>query len=297
MLTRAGLGRLLIFDRDFVESTNLQRQTLFDERDAAAALPKAIAARRRLERINSEVQIDAQVVDLTAHNLPRLLKEAEIVVDASDNFEVRYLLNDWAFQQDTPWIYGACVASYGIAYAFQPGRTGCLQCLFPEPPGAGSLDTCDTAGIIAPVVHAVASFQVAQVLKLLAGEPVPPNLFHCDVWEGTWRCRRLEVEDRSRCRCCGLREFRFLKGSAGDRLVRLCGRDAVQISPAGAGGVDFGEIRERLARTAQIQANEFMLRIRVEGYEISLFPDGRSIIRGTDDPVRARSLYARYIGR
>ncbi len=297
MLTRAGLGRLLIFDRDFVESTNLQRQTLFDERDAAAALPKAIAARRRLERINSEVQIDAQVVDLTAHNLPRLLKEAEIVVDASDNFEVRYLLNDWAFQQDTPWIYGACVASYGIAYAFQPGRTGCLQCLFPEPPGAGSLDTCDTAGIIAPVVHAVASFQVAQVLKLLAGEPVPPNLFHCDVWEGTWRCRRLEVEDRSGCRCCGLREFRFLKGSAGDRLVRLCGRDAVQISPAGAGGVDFGEIRERLARTAQIQANEFMLRIRVEGYEISLFPDGRSIIRGTDDPVRARSLYARYIGR
>lgn len=296
MLTRAGVGRLSVIDRDFVEVGNLQRQTLFTEEDAAAGTPKAIAARRRLSAVNSEVEIDARVADLVAENAHRLLTGTDLIVDAADNFEARFLVNDWAFQQKVPWIYGACVSSYGIAFAFQPGRTGCLQCLFPEPPRAGSLDTCDTAGVIAPVVHAVAAFQVTQALKLLVAGQASPQLLQCDVWQDFWRTRPIRRSADPDCRCCGRREFRFLTGGEGDGTVRLCGREAVQVTPAAGSSVDFGEIRTRLERLARVETNEFLMRIQVDGYEISLFPDGRSIIRGTDDPAQARSLYARYVG-
>ncbi len=297
MLTRAGVGRLTLIDRDFVEPSNLQRQCLFDENDAAEALPKAEAARRRLSAVNSRVEIEARTADLVAGNVHPLLEGAQLIIDGSDNFEARYLLNDWAFQQGVPWVYGGCVASSGIGFAFRPGKTGCLQCLIPEPPPAGSLETCDTAGILAPAVHAVASFQVAEALKLLVGEEFESRLFRCDVWTGQWRCLPLPSSRREDCPCCGRREFRFLRARAADRTVRLCGRDAVQISPPGTHTVDFARLEAKLAPTARVRHNEFLMQIEVDGYDISLFPDGRSIIRGTDDPARARSIYARYVGR
>ncbi len=295
MLARAGVGRLDLIDRDFVEDSNLQRQTLFCEADAKNGSPKAVAAAAALRAINSEIEVVGHVDDLNPENIETLCSQCDLIVDGTDNFDTRYLINDLAWKRTIPWVYGGCVGSGGVAFAFQPGKTPCLQCLFPEVPAPGSARTCDTAGIIAPTVHVVAAYQVTQALKLICGLEAE-GMLRFDIWDDDWRWARLGGQPDSNCRCCGAREFRFLNGE-GDRLVRLCGRNAVQVSPPGEVAIDFPRLAERIGKTGQANFNEYMMRIEVDGYEIALFPDGRSIIKGTDDPLKARSVYARYIGR
>ncbi len=296
MLTRAGIGKLTLIDRDFVEESNLQRQSLFTEKDAHQGLPKAAVAERELRAINSDVEVEGVIEDVTCQNIDRLCRDSDLIVDGTDNFETRFLINDFAVKEKLPWIYGACVGSYGVAFAFQANRSACLQCLFEQPTDVGTTETCDTAGILAPIVHVIAAFQVAQSLKILVGESPPQEILQIDVWTGTWQTIPAEKARNQQCRCCGKRQFHFLEGQEHKRLTRLCGRNAVQISPPRPTHSDFQKISKRLEKSAQIDLNEHLLRIRVDGYEIALFADGRSIIRGTDDFTEARALYAKYIG-
>ena len=296
LLVRAGVGHLQLIDRDFVEESNLQRQSLFTESDVRAGLPKAIAAQTALQSINSQVGIEGIVQDLSFENVEDLCRKADIIVDGTDNFETRYLINDFAVKVGKPWVYGACVASYGTAFLVRPGSTSCLQCLFPEPPPLGSVETCDTAGVIGPVVHAVASFQIAQTLKVLVGLTPEQHLLKVDVWEDHWHLLSAAGARNQECACCSRREFRFLEALEKSNLMRLCGRDAVQVHPGRMTQLDFPQLSQRLEKTGTVRYNEHMMRIRINGYEIALFPDGRSIIKGTKDFSEARAVYARYIG-
>ncbi|MGH9340576.1 MAG: ThiF family adenylyltransferase [Acidobacteriota bacterium] len=300
MLVRAGVGHLRIIDRDFVEESNLQRQSLFIEADVRSGIPKAIAAQKALQAINSGIKIEGRVEDVTFENIGPLCDGADILIDGTDNFETRYLVNDFAVKNSVPWIYGACVGSYGISVPFLPG-TFCLQCFFEQPPDAGTLETCDTAGILSPAVHAVAAYQVTQAMRILvksgSKEDGPSvRILQFDLWEDSLRLLWADKIRNPDCPCCGKRQFRFLEGSAESRLVRLCGRNAVQVKPRQSGRLDFSELAKRLERTARVRFNQYMMRIEVNGWEIALFPDGRSIIKGTDDFAEARSVYARYIG-
>ncbi len=297
MFTRAGVSRLTLIDRDFVEPSNLQRQSLYTESDAEQGLPKAECARRVLEGINSEVSITSHVTDLN-HGNAHLLAGHDVLIDGTDNFSTRYLLNDYAWQCRIPWSYAGCLSSHGMSFLFRPGQTPCLRCLISEAPAPGTLDTCDTAGIIAPAVHAVASFQVAQVLRLLVGNELEPRLFQFDVWDDQWRTIHVRAPPDPDCDCCGKSNFVFLKGGANeDRITSLCGRDAVQIVPARSYELNLEEMSGRLATAARVICNDYLLRIFLPRQEITLFRDGRAIIKGTDDPAVARSLYDRYIGR
>lgn len=296
MLVRAGIGSLRIIDRDFVEESNLQRQSLFVEEDAREGLPKAAAAEKALRAINSDVEIQGCIQDVTWENLDSLCRDFALVIDGTDNFETRFLINDWAVRCGVSWIYGACVASYGTAFAFRPKQTPCLRCLLEKPPELGRTETCDTAGILAPAVHVVAAFQVAQALKILVGQDPLPEMLQVDVWQGQWRTLRVTQVPDSECPCCGRGEFEFLSGREKARSTRLCGRGAVQVSPSPGTRIDFEELGRRLQKSAQVDVNSYLMRIRVDGYDIALFRDGRSIIKGTDDPVQAKAIYARYIG-
>lgn len=296
MLVRAGVGSLTLVDRDFVETSNLQRQSLFSEEDAASALPKAVAAAAALQRINREVEIVTQVQDLRPDNIAGLLQGAELILDGTDNFETRFLLNDFAVREKLPWVYGACLGSYGTALAVEPGRSPCLRCLCESPPSPGSLETCDTAGILSPIVHLVASFQVVQCLKILVGESPSREILQVDLWKGEWRSTPSPSAPSPDCPCCVRHQFEFLEGHAAGRLTRLCGRGAVQVYPAGAGSVDLEKISRRLSRRGRVQCNPYLLRAWINGYEIALFPDGRSIIKGTEDAGEARAVYSKYIG-
>lgn len=296
MLTRAGIGKLTVIDRDFVEYSNLQRQSLFKEEDAHQGLPKAAVAERELGAVNSDVEIEGVIEDVTWQNIDKLCREHDLIMDGTDNFETRFLMNDFAVKKEIPWIYGACVGSYGVSFAFQPKVTACLQCLFEQPTDVGTTETCDTAGILAPIVHVIAAFQVAQGLKILVGESPDREILQVDVWSGKWQTISAEEARCRECRCCGRHQFHFLEGQENRRLTRLCGRNAVQISPPQPTRSDFQQISRRLEKSAQIDLNEYLLMIRVDGYEIALFADGRSIIRGTDDFTEARALYAKYIG-
>ncbi len=295
MLARAGVGRLSLIDRDFVEESNLQRQSLFKESDAEEQIPKAVAAQRELKLVNKKVTVKATVADLTFENIRELLGLPDLILDATDNFETRFLINDFAVEQQRTWVYGGCVSSHGTAFVFRPGQTPCLQCLFSEPPQRGVVETCDTAGVIAPIVHLVSAFQVAQCLRLLSGSEPCAEILQADIWSGQWRLSPAPAPVPS-CRCCQQREFRFLSGEGHDKLTKLCGRNSVQVRPATIQTVDFATLRRRLAETGRVTENQYLMRIDVEGYEISLFPDGRSIVRGTDSPERARAVYAKYIG-
>jgi molybdopterin-synthase adenylyltransferase len=294
MLVRAGIGRLTIVDRDFVEESNLQRQSLFTEAHAAQNLPKAAAARETLASINSEVEVRGLVVDLIPENVHDLCRDAGVVVDGTDNFETRYLINDWCVKERTPWVYGACLGAYGVSFVIRPALGPCLQCLFQSPPEAGSFETCDTAGIIAPIVHLVSAWQVTQTLKLLVGQDVSEQLLVADLWRD--QLRTVPIRRDVDCACCQARRFEFLEGEGIGRSIRLCGRNAVQVSPGVESRVDFETVAQRLADTGIIRFNGYMMRIQVEGYDISLFPDGRSVIKGTEDPAEARSIYSKYIG-
>ena len=291
-LARAGVGRITIIDRDYVEPSNLHRQWLFEESDAEEALPKAAAAARRLASINSSVVVRARVADLTAANVEELLGGACVIVDGTDNFEARFLINDFAVSRGIPWIYGAAVASYGIAMPVLPGRGPCLRCVYPAPP-SGVQPTCETSGVLNVVVSAVASIQVADALKILAGraETLLPRITTMDVWNGG--IRQIDAPPRDPdCPACARREFPYLVDSNRSPVV-LCGRDAVQVEGR---PLDLADLRARLAALGEVRANEFALRFAAPPFEMTIFPDGRAIIKGTSDAGVARSLYARYIG-
>ena len=293
-LARAGVGRLRIIDRDFVEWPNLQRQFLFEEADAAEALPKAVAAARRLARVNSEVELEPMVADLVPSNTHELLENIDLILDGTDNFETRFLINDAAVEANVPWIYGAAVGSYGIKMAIVPGRTACFQCVYPEAP-QGAQPTCETEGVLGPVTAAIAALQVADALKILAtgADSVEARITTIDVWSGCIRQVAPPARD-PHCPCCVRREFTYLDGSR-RAPISLCGRNAVQIHER-ARPVDLPELARKLGAVAPVRANEFALRVALDPYELTVFPDGRAIIKGTTDVGVARSLYARYVG-
>ena len=296
LLVRAGVGRVRILDRDFVEPSNLQRQTLFDEDDARAALPKAVAAERKLRAINGSVAVEGVVADLNPRNAAELLSGFDLILDGTDNFETRFLINDYAVESATPWIYAAAVASYGITTVIRPGLTPCLACLLESSiNGHGLEETCDTVGVLGPIVNLIASLEVAEALKLLAGREsaLHGRLISCDVWTGHFQSVR--VARNSACRACARRDFAYLAGQAQPHIT-LCGRDSVQIHERGR-TLDLNALQQRLVATvADVRHNEFLLSFRVEPYQMTVFADGRAILKGTKDPAVARSLYARYIG-
>ena len=293
-MARAGVGRLRIIDRDFVEWSNLQRQFLFEEADAAEALPKAVAAARRLARVNSEVVVEPMVADLTAANVEDLFENIDLILDGTDNFETRFLINDAAVERGIPWVYGAAVGSYGIKLAIVPGRTACFRCVYPEPP-KGAQPTCETEGVLAPVTATIAALQTADALKMLAlgADAVTARITTVDVWTGAIRQVAPPARDAD-CPCCVRREFVYLDGSR-RAPISLCGRNAVQIHERSR-PVDLPALAERLGALAPVRANEFALRVALDAYELTVFPDGRAIIKGTTDVGIARSVYARYIG-
>jgi molybdopterin/thiamine biosynthesis adenylyltransferase len=294
LLARAGLGRLRIIDRDYVEPSNLQRQSLFDEADAAESLPKAIAAARKIRAFNSQIVVEPEVADLTPDQVEALLAGTELILDGTDNFETRYLLNDFAVKHSLPWIYTAAVGSYGVTLNVLPGKTACLACIFPDSP-KGTLETCETAGILNSAVNLAASLAATEALKLLvgAGDRLRRTLLSFDVWSN----QRTEVgaaKPRAGCRACGERDFIYLAG-AGRPHITLCGRNSVQIHERHR-PVDLAEMSQRLQPHGAVRHTDFVLKFWREPYEMTLFPDGRAIIKGTSDTAIARSLYARYIG-
>jgi adenylyltransferase/sulfurtransferase len=302
-LVRAGVGMLRIVDRDVVERSNLQRQTLFDEADADGGVPKAVAARRRLGQVNSLVAVEAVVADFFAGNAEEL-GDVDLILDGTDNVETRYLVNDLAVRRGVPWVYGACVGTEGRTMAVLPGQSPCLRCLFPQPPGVGELPTCDTAGVLGPVAAIVASLQSVAAIKLLSGnaDAVAREMLVIDAWAN--RIRSIDVGDGRRADCvtCGRREFEFLDAAKARRPVSLCGRNAVQVMPAERAGLELDAVAKRLAPFGVVTRTPYLLRLDLAGeadqavLQLTLFPDGRLIVSGTSDVERARSIYARYIG-
>jgi len=295
LLVRAGVGRLRILDRDFVEPSNLQRQILFDEADAREALPKAVAAERKLRALNSEIAIEGVVADLNPGNIGELLSGFPLILDGTDNFETRFLMNDFAVQSGIPWIYAAAVASYGLSFVVRPGQTACLACLLESEGALGLEETCDTVGVLGPIVNLVGSLEAGEALKLLSATEsnLHGRLISCDVWSGHFQS--VQPERNPKCRACGLREFSYLEGQAQPHIT-MCGRDSVQIHERGR-TLDLPALEQRLSSTIPgVRQNGFLLRFRIAPYEMTVFCDGRAILKGTKDPAVARSLYAKYIG-
>jgi adenylyltransferase/sulfurtransferase len=293
LLARAGVGRLTVIDRDFVELTNLHRQLLFDEADAASALPKAEAAARRLRRINSEIEVVAKVADVTVQNVEGLLEGADLVLDATDNVETRYLVNDACVKRGTTWIYGGALGVEGTVMAFVPGGP-CLRCLFDEPPPPGALPTCDMLGVLGPTPVIAAALQVTEALKILAGKAPFPGVVAFDLFATAFRA--IKVQKNPQCPCCVQRRFEFLEGRAASGAISLCGRNAVQIRPADDRPVDLDALAARLSGAGKLTNNGSLLRLEVGPHTLHVFLDGRAIVKGTDDPAVARALYARYVG-
>lgn len=297
MLARAGVGTLRIVDRDFVEFTNLQRQTLYSESDANVRMPKAAAAKKRIGEINSQITVEDVIADVNNSNIESLLDGCDLVIDGTDNFQVRYLVNDACVKHGKPWIYGAAVSSYGTTMTVIPGETPCLRCVFEEMPDAGSSPTCDTAGVIMPIISSVSAVQVAEALKLLTGKrnALHGSLMQIDVWQNDWRKIKLAGPNPD-CVACGRKRFEFLDAEFQEFAAVLCGRNAVQIAPPKAVKLDLHELRSRLCFVTYVESNEYLVRITPDVYEMTIFADGRAIVKGTDDVSVARSLYAKYIG-
>lgn len=296
LLARAGTGHLTLVDRDYVEQSNLQRQVLFDEADAAAGLPKAEAARRQIGRFNSEIRVTAHVADLVPANIHTLLDGSELVLDATDNFETRYLLNDYAVEQAKPWIYAGAVGAYAVSMNIVPGDTACLACLFPAPP-TGLVETCDTAGILGMAVNLAASIEAAEAMKYLTGNraAMRRTLLSHDLWSNERSELRAAGAPRPGCRVCGpARDFMHLRGE-GRPHITLCGRNSVQIHEH-ARPVDFATLAARLEPHGTVRWNELLLRFARGSHTLTVFPDGRTLVQGTTDVGQARSLYARFVG-
>ena len=294
LLARAGVGTMRIIDRDYVEPSNLQRQTLFDEADAADSLPKAVAAERKIAAFNSEIQVTGDVADLTPENASALLGSADLILDATDNFETRYLINDFAVKQGKPWIYAAAVGSYAVTMNVIPGETACLSCVFPAPP-EGTVETCETAGILNSAVNLVGSIEVTEAIKFLVGarDKLRRTLLSFDVWSNE-HAEIAAARPRPGCQTCQQHNFVHLAGERRPQIT-LCGRNSVQIHERNR-PVDFGEMTSRLTPHGTVKHNDFVLKFWREPFELTLFPDGRVIIKGTTDTAVARSLYARFIG-
>ena len=298
LLVRAGIGTLRLIDRDFVELSNLQRQSLYSESDARENLPKAVAAERRLIAINSAARVEGIVTDLTAENARDLLSGFPLILDGTDNFETRFLINDASIALNVPWIYAAAVASSGVTMTIFPGETPCLACLLESDGaqlGAGTEETCDTAGILNAAVNVIASIEATEAMKILIGDRngLHGRLISFDVWRNEFRAIR--AARNPECLACAREEFRYLEGEAQPHIT-MCGRDSVQIHERGR-HLDLAELNRRLGATAsEVRGNDFLLRFRVNSYQVTVFPDGRAIVKGTRDPAVARSLYARYIG-
>jgi molybdopterin/thiamine biosynthesis adenylyltransferase len=294
LLARAGVGILTLVDRDLVEESNLQRQVLFDEADARESLPKAEAARRKIAQFNSRTDVRAHVADLVPSNIHTLLGDAAIVLDATDNFATRYLLNDYAVQQGRPWIYAAAVGAYAATMNILPGETACLACLFPKPP-AGMVDTCDTAGILNTAVNFAASVEVTEALKFLVGaqDKMRRTLLGRDLWSND-QAEISAAAPRAQCSVCQLRDFAHLRGEHQPQIT-LCGRNSVQIHEHHR-PVDFAEMQRRLEPHGKVNFNQLLLRFERGDYTVTVFADGRALVQGTTDITLARSLYARFIG-
>lgn len=295
-LVRAGVGRVTLVDRDVVEEGNLHRQILFDEHDAANGTPKAVAAAARLSRANSQVQVHALVADVTAANVGALVEQVDVVVDGTDNFATRYLINDACVKLKKPWVYGGVIATTGMVLRVVPSVTPCFRCLFPQPPGPAQAPTCETAGVLGPVVGVVGALQASEAMRLLAGATArDAALVSIDVWD--LRATRVAVgEPEPACRACGAGQFDFLEQKLGLESFRLCGSDAVQIAPVDRGAVDLADLAERVRDLGLVTANEHIVRLRTGAYELTVFADGRTVVKGTGDEQLARSLHARYVG-
>ena len=300
-LTRAGVGFLRVVDRDYVELSNLQRQVLFDEHDVADRLPKAVAAAEKLTRINRDVTIEPIVADIDHTNILQFANQVDLILDGTDNFEVRFLINDASLETGIPWVNGGCIGSHGQAMTIFPGETACLNCLIPTVPDPGTTETCDTAGILGSAVNVIASLQVVDALKILSGrrELVSPTLTVVDVWDGTYR--RMSVKDlreRSNCTACVQGERLWLSGTKGSQTTVLCGRNAVQVSPPIKVSLSFEDLEAKLQGTGEVSHNSYLLRLILKDpdYDVTVFRDGRAIVKGTEDIGVAKALYARYIG-
>jgi adenylyltransferase/sulfurtransferase len=295
LLARAGVGRLVLVDRDFVELNNLQRQLLYDEEDAQQRLPKAEAAARHLRRVNSSIRIEPQVADATARNIVDLVAQADVVLDATDNVETRYLVNDACVSAGRPWVYGGAVGTSGVVLAVRPGEGPCLRCVFPEPAPPGTLPTCDVAGVLNAAPVAIAALQVVEATKILLGvSPEDHRLHSFELWSPSFRS--VKVRRESACRCCGARDFEFLRAQHNSTATSLCGRNAVQVTPARPAALALEALGRQLAAAGRVTNNGLLLQFVVGSHELVIFPDGRAIVRGTSDPAVARSLYAKYVG-
>lgn len=297
-LARVGVGTLRIVDRDFVELTNLQRQVLFDEADARAGLPKAVAAAEKLGRINSTVTVEPVVADIEPANVEGFCEGIDVILDGTDNFETRFLINDAAVKLSLPWVYGGCVGGEGQTMTILPGDTPCLRCLMPDCPAPSSTATCETVGILGPIVGVIASLEAAEAMKILSGNrtAVSRSLTVVDLWQN--HIRQVDVSrlrEQVDCPACDRGEFAWLSGRSGSRTAVLCGRNAVQLSHPGV-NVSLDELARQLEGVGELTRNRFLLRLKVEGYELTIFPDARAIISGTDDITTARAMYAKYVG-
>jgi len=307
-LARAGVGRLRIIDRDFVEESNLHRQALFDEQDCREHLPKAAAAERKLRLINSTIAVSALIADINPANAEELLEGADVVVDGTDNFETRFVINDVCVKHGIPWVYGGAVGSSGMLMTIVPGQTPCLRCVFEVPPPHGTAPTCDTVGVLGALPGVIGSWEASEALKICAGrrEAVNSCLLSLDLWSGEVQRLNLSASrERGSCPCCKQRKFEFLEGQRASTSVTLCGRNAVQINPRQTGIVDVQQLAARLqggAGISQVLANKYLVRFNAPGVEagapleLTVFADGRAIIKGTGDVAKARTAYAKYIG-
>lgn len=298
-LVRAGVGFVRLIDRDLVELSNLHRQTLYDEADAVSAMPKAVLARNRLRQINSEVEIEGIVADLRAGNVAQLAGGVDLIVDGTDNFETRYLINDWAVAKGVPWIYGGVVGDEGCAWTIVPDKTPCLRCLMPQPPAPGTAPTCETIGVLGPAAGLIGAWQANEAIKLLAGrvESAVPGILVVDLWRGAFRLSKMgRYAPGTSCPACGTRQFPALAGREQAQTTVLCGRGAVQITLAQL-PAPLDQLAEQLRTVAdEVMVNDYLLRARFNERSITLFNDGRVVVSGTNDAVAARSLLAKYIG-
>ena len=298
-LVRAGIGQLRIIDRDFIEENNLQRQILFDENDISENLPKAIAAQRKLQKINNKVKVEGIVTDVNYSNIDELTKDVDIIIDGTDNFETRFLINDFCIKNSVPWVYGACIGSRGVVMNIIPSRTPCLRCVFETMPQIGSFPTCDTAGIIGPIAGIIASFQVTEAIKILIKDyaSVNKNLLEIDVWETKLRQIDIsELKDINNCQTCKLNNYEFLDAEVGIMTTFLCGKNAVQVMSRNTGKIDLRQLEHRLGSISDVSCNAFMLKFKVKDHSFTVFADGRAIITGTADSSIAKSLYSKYLG-
>jgi molybdopterin-synthase adenylyltransferase len=296
-LVRCGVGRVTIVDRDFIELDNLPRQMLFDEEDIKRGLPKAIAAAEKLRHINSEITIEPVVADLTAENIEKIIRGADIVLDGTDNFETRFLINDACVKLGIPWIYGGVVATYGMSFSIIPGETPCLRCFINELPGPGSTPTCHTVGVLGTAVNMVGSIEITEGLKILLGkcDSLIKKLAYIDVWQGIWNLYDIK-KDANPCSVCDDRKFSFLDQKKGTTLTSLRGQNAIQVSPPVSAGVSFRDLALRLQPHGEVSYNDYMLKFTIKPYEFTVFHDGRTIIKGITDESEAKNLFSKYIG-